>query len=250
MKNLFICALLAVQLGAAQQGHSLKPSSRALHDLMAHTELASGADTFSLQEEPGRGEKKNVSMAAIYSLLLPGMGELYVGEYGSGKYFTIAEAGLWIGWGGMQWYGSWLQNDARQFAVQHAGITTDEKDDQYYIDIGNSRSVYSYNDQVLRNGDVFKTYDPLSPYYWKWDTDASRGQYRQLRVSSDVVYNDSRFLLAAIGINHLISAINAGRLAISHNHAIDEASTIDIHADVLGTLSRPNGIVISISKKF
>ena len=34
--------------------------------------------------------KKNLGLAILYSLLLPGMGELYTDAYSSGKYFTIA----------------------------------------------------------------------------------------------------------------------------------------------------------------
>ena len=38
-----------------------------------------------------RGEKKAVGLAVVYSLVLPGMGELYADGFSSGKYFLIAE---------------------------------------------------------------------------------------------------------------------------------------------------------------
>ncbi len=250
MKTYLLFLLLIAQLAAAQD--SFKPQTRAevVRDLLGNDHNISERTVYQQSDDNTGRDKKSAALAAVYSLLLPGMGELYVGNYGSGKYFTIAEGALWLGWGGMQWYGSWLQNDARQFAVQYAEVSQEGKSDQYYIDIGNFKDVYIYNEQVLRGRDVFKTYDPNSPYYWQWDTDVHREEYRQLRVSSDEIFNNSRFLIAVIGINHLISAINAGRLAIFHNSSIDEASTIDIHANIIGTATQPQGIMISFSKSF
>jgi hypothetical protein len=244
----FVASLVLVcQSSNAQQ---LQTRRDIVNDLLGQTQMLSQRPAELFPDDNSSGEKKSVALAAVYSLVLPGMGELYVGSYGTGKYFTIAEGALWIGWGGMQWYGNWLQNDAHEFAAQHAQTSPEGKDDQYFIDIGNFKNVYVYNEQILRGRDVFGTYDPMSSYYWQWDTDANREQYRQLRVSSDEVFNNSRFVIAAIGVNHLLSAINAGRLAISHNKSIDEASTIDIHANVIGTFAHPNGIMLTVTKSF
>src|ERR1039457_6180733 len=48
--------------------------------------------------------RKSVFLAITYSILLPGMGELYAGNYASGKYFTIAEAVFWGTYIGMNQY--------------------------------------------------------------------------------------------------------------------------------------------------
>ena len=42
-------------------------------------------------------ERKSPMLAIVYSLLLPGMGELYGGDYSLGKYLTIADAVFWGG---------------------------------------------------------------------------------------------------------------------------------------------------------
>ncbi|MEJ2103128.1 MAG: hypothetical protein P8X47_00970 [Ignavibacteriaceae bacterium] len=52
-------------------------------------------------------EKKSVGLGIIYSLLLPGMGELYAGDYNTGKYFTIADGVLWGTFIGMNVYSNW-----------------------------------------------------------------------------------------------------------------------------------------------
>jgi hypothetical protein len=205
---------------------------------------------FSLNESKEVDGKKKVGLAVLYSLLLPGMGELYVGDYNTGKYLTIAEGALWITYGAFYWNGSWIQNDARRFAVQHASANIAGKGDQYFVDIGNYNSVYEYNEEILRQRNEHKVYDPQSSFYWKWDSGLNREQYRDLRVSSDNVFNNARFVLAAVAVNHLISAFNAARLTISHNNEVEETALLNIHANVIGGISNPNGIIITVSKNF
>ena len=194
--------------------------------------------------------KKNVGLALIYSLLLPGMGELYVGDYSTGKYFTMGEAALWLTYTSFELYGTWLRDDARSFAAFHAGVNPDGKDDQFFVDIGNFLNTYEYNEKKLRDREPDKLYDVNSTYFWQWDSDPNRASYRGLRISHDRVFNNTRFVVAAIIVNHVVSAVNAARLAISHNDAVDEAMLLDVRAKVIGGFSHPDGIMISVSKTF
>jgi hypothetical protein len=254
MKMFFVFALISVQFVSAQSPQRPLSRGEIVQELFSGAHVSPSLHSVTRQpsmfEESVQGEKKSIGLAVLYSMLLPGMGELYAGEYNSGKYFTIAEGALWITLGSVHWYANWLQNDARNFAVQHAGITQEGRTDQYFIDVGNFGNTYTYNQAVTRSRDYFKVYDPASSFAWQWDSEVNREQYRQLRVSSDEMFNNTRFVAAAIAINHLVSAINAGRLALSHNKSIDEAGLIDIHADVLGSFAHPDGIMISVSRNF
>jgi hypothetical protein len=253
MKYVFVATLLVAQIVSGQSSLRVQnPPAKESDSFLTGHYLSSlslpHSDLLKLDESNVSG-KKNVTLAVLYSLLLPGMGELYAGNYSTGKYFTIAEGGLWITLGAVQWYATGLQDDARRFAVQHAQINLDGKDDQYFVDIGEFQNINDYNEQILRNRDAHKVYD-LQTFYWNWDSDANRGTFDDLRVASDEKFNDVRFVAAAIGVNHLISAINAARIAISHNHSVHEASLLNMKAGVLGGLAHPNGIVISVSKNF
>jgi TM2 domain-containing membrane protein YozV len=201
-------------------------------------------------EDVTSSAKKNVGLAVLYSLFLPGMGELYVGDYGTGKYFTIGEGVLWLTYASFEVYGDWLRDDARLFATTHAGVDPSGKDDQYYVDIGNYINTYEYNEKKLRDRESGKLYDLASSYFWKWDSDASRANYRDMRVSHDHVFNNAKFVAAAIIVNHVASAINAGRLAIAHNSEVEEAGSIGVHASVIGGFARPDGIMITMTKRF
>ncbi len=203
----------------------------------------------ALETSPGTG-RKSIGLATLYSLLLPGMGELYVGEYGMGNYFTIAEGALWLGLYGVDRHATALQDDARRYAAIHAGTTLQGKDDQYFVDISNFHDVYVYNDQVLRDRDPEKVYDPMGADYWSWDSEANRNTFRDQRVSADKMFNNTRFEVAAIAVNHVVSAINAARLAFSHNRKLDALGSIDVRAGLLGMDGRPDGIVVSVAHRF
>jgi len=195
--------------------------------------------------------RKNVGLGVLYSLLLPGMGELYAGGYGSGKYFTAAEGVLWLTLGAIDIHARSMRDDARSYAALHAGFDQAGKDDAYYIDVGNFTDVWSHNEQVLRDRDAYKLYDPQSGAYWKWDSDANRELYREERVASDQMFNNTRFVAAAIAVNHVLSAINAARLIVSGNRAAGGGDgTLDIGADVMGGMAHPHGIQLSITRRF
>ena len=75
--------------------------------------------------------RKAPGLAAVYSLILPGMGELYAGDFSSGKYFLIGEGILWITFAAFEIYGDAVRDDARTYAVTYAGVSPAGKNDQF-----------------------------------------------------------------------------------------------------------------------
>jgi len=259
MKTILVLALVAVWLPPALiAGEKADRPSAAVktHDEIARDLIVHGAAPPLIDQQGfllpqvGETEQKSTGLAVVYSLLLPGMGELYAGDYGTGKYFTIAEGALALAAISFDRYGNWIKDDARQYAVTHAHSGLDGMDDQYFSVIGDYQSVYEYNEAVLRNRDAQKVYDPHSSSYWSWDTPDNRERYRQLRVSSDERFNDARFLVAAIVVNHIVSAIDAARIVIRHNGSREESGRIDIHAGIIGGIARPEGIRVTLSRNF
>jgi hypothetical protein len=249
MKYLLLLTLTMIHFVSGQTSMVIQSSRNLSTSFPPNPAVFTDKVKLTQEDFSGQPEKKNVTTAIVYSLLLPGMGELYAGNYSIGKYFTIAEGALWLTFGAYDWHATSLQDDARRFAVQHAQITINGKDDQYFVDIGEFQNVYDYNEQILRNREPEKLYN-TSTSYWNWDNNANRQYFADLRVTSDERINDLRFVAAAIAVNHIVSAINAARIAIGHNNAISEAGQINIHANVIGGLIHPNGIMISLSKGF
>jgi hypothetical protein len=202
-----------------------------------------------LQSESGG--KKSAGLAAVYSLVLPGMGELYAGGFDSGRYFLIADGLLWLTFAAFEVSGNYLQDDARAFAVSRAGIDPAGKDDQYYVDIGNFLDINEYNEKQLRDREPENLYDPAAGYGWAWDSDASRATYRDQRIESETMYNNKKFVVAGLIANRVASAINAVRSVIAHNDAIDEAlGDLSLRADIMGGFSHAHGVMLTVTRTF
>ena len=118
---------------------------------------------------PAPEAKKSVILAVVASLLIPGLGELYAGSCETGKYYLIAEGGLWLTYGGFRMHSNWLLKDAQTFASQHADANFSNKDDQYSVNIGNFNTIAEYNDAKSRNREYELIYQPTRPeYQWNW----------------------------------------------------------------------------------
>ena len=169
-------------------------------------------------------EPKSVSSAFFLSLLLPGLGEAYVGETGYTKVFMSLEA---VGWG--MFIATDLQvasrkQDYENFAVQHAGVIRSGKDDQYWIDIGKYDNIWLFNEQRRRDRDIDAIYPETSTNYWRWDQYANRLKYDEYRIGASQIDERKTFIIGGIILNHLVSAINALRLARAHNRESDQLS--------------------------
>jgi hypothetical protein len=179
------------------------------------------------------------------------MGELYAGDFSSGKYFLMSEGLLWLTYAAFEIYGNAVRDDARLYAVANAGVIASGKNDQFFVDVGNFLNTADYNDKKLRDRTPSLVYDPAAGYGWQWGSDAQRQTFRDLRVHSENMFNNNKFIGAAILINHVASAINAARAAIAHNSAVsDLLGDLRVSASVAGDPAAPRGIMITLSRGF
>lgn len=165
--------------------------------------------------------KKSVGLGVIYSLLLPGMGELYADAYNVGKYFTIAEGVLWGTLIGMNVYADWQEDNYISYAQTHAGINSENKDESYFSTISQYNSIELYNDEKALERNFKDMYDP-NKYFWKWNTTEERKIYRDMWTSTEQTRNNTRFIIGGLILNRIASAINAVRLVNSYNNRLEE----------------------------
>jgi len=203
----------------------------------------------NLEQSVGPESKKSVVLAVVASLILPGMGEWYAGSFGSGKYNLIAEGGLWLTYGGFRMHSDWLLQDARTFAIQHAGANFDNTDDQYSVNLGNYATVDEYNQAKLRNREESLVYT-ADQYHWQWDSNANRTQFKDLRIRSGEINNNAKFIIAAVVVNHLYSAFSAGRMAASYNRSLSLLENIEFRAYTINNGMQMDGVGLNISTKF
>jgi len=176
-------------------------------------------------------QKKSTGLAIVYSLLLPGMGELYADAYDSGVYFTIADGVLWGTYVGMNVYANWQKDRYIAYSQTNAGVTPENKDEDYYATIGEYLDIDQYNDQQAFEYNFDEMYN-TETHFWKWNTSEERKEYRNMWVSSEQTFNDVRFVVGALLLNRVISAINAVRLVSKYNNNLSQEVGWNVSLDV------------------
>lgn len=193
--------------------------------------------------------KKNVGLAVLYSLLLPGMGELYAESYSSGKYFTIADAALWGVYFGMNYYGNNKKDDYQAYAASNGSVNNSGKDDKYYATIGIYSSIEEYNNAKALERNFDQMYD-TEKFYWKWETNDERKTYRNLWTSSESAFNNLRFLAGALILNRVVSVINAIRLVSKYNKSRNTELSWDMSVGIENKLNLPTSFNLKFQTEF
>jgi len=242
MKKLFLLIFCFSIISFPQSSKSLFELEEEIKSVQQNSSLE--INNF-VQEKP---EKKKPILGILYSLLLPGMGELYADSYSSGKYFTIAEGALWGVFAGMNIYGKWQEDRYKSFAVSKAGITTESKDEEYYSIISQYLNIEEYNDEKA----LERKFDEIYPerFFWKWNSQQEREEYRSLWLSSEQTFNDVRFVVGAMLLNRIASAINAVRLVSAYNKKIQEDVSWNFSVGISKPVNLPQFLTINFQKSF
>jgi len=155
------------------------------------------------------GQRSNGLSPVVKSFLLPGWGEYTLDKPERGRFFTLSETALWTSFAGALIISNNYTNLFQAYAADYAGIKTDGKDRQFWVDVGNYESMVAHNEEHLR----FREFDALYPsdgeWNWEWSSDSKRKQFRDYRVYSDTWALGAKFVAGSIVINHIVSAIDA-----------------------------------------
>jgi len=194
-------------------------------------------------------EKKSKGLAVLYSILLPGMGELYADNYSSGQYFTIADGVIWGFVTGYSIYGNNKEDDYRSYAQTFGGVNLDDKDSKYFSDISAYQNIEQFNTEKELNRQFDETYD-LTTHSWNWETADQRKEYRSMWTDSEGAFNNVRFAVGALIVNRVISAINAVRSVSAYNKREENKLSWDINFGTKLNPNLPSGIVMNFRKSF
>ncbi len=172
------------------------------------------------------------------------MGELYAGGYSSGKYFTIAEGALWGIFIGMNTYANWQKDRYEAYAVTNGGVSSTGKGSDFYATIGDYSNVNQYNDEQALNRDFSAMYN-VETNYWNWPTTEQRKTYRGMWTSSEQTFNDIRFVVGALIVNRIASAINAVRLVSAYNKNLDTDLSWNVSVGLQNRAELPTSLVLN-----
>lgn len=213
------------------------------NNLMVNSEL----NQSSFPEESFK--KKSPGLAILYSMLLPGMGELYAGDYSTGKYFTIADGVLWGVFTGITIYGNNKEDDYRSFAEAKGSVNLDGKDDIYFAEISVYENIDDFNRAKELNRDFNEVYN-LDTHYWAWYGSSERKEYRELWSSSENAKNNVRFAVGALLLNRIVSSIFAVRAVSAHNKKVQNKISWNLNFGVERNLYKPNTLVMNFKHSF
>lgn len=228
-KNIFTLAVVLVLSGnLSAMDFQKTPIQTELQNsiLMANDTWDLSGDNSNNQEnvQYNNNEKKQYSVkkAILYSALIPGMGEYYVGNKTKARFFFSAEVLTWVGYISFNALGNWKKDDYINLAAEKAGAQLEGKDDTFLDLVGFYDSREQYNT-------LGRVSDPERPYLydtpsddWYWESTQDRMNYREIKNSSKEMYRRRDFMIFAAIANRLISVIDAIR---DVNHANRQIST-------------------------
>ncbi len=197
---------------------------------------------------------KSKSKAVLLSVLVPGAGQYYLGEKARGEIFMGVELLTWVGFAVFQHSASWKKDAYIDYAVLHAGIDPDGKDDEFYKNV----SFYDSREQYNESGRII---DPRGPYYdvnastyWYWDETDNRNVFRDLRNDSKSDYRKTTFLLGVAVLNRVLSGIDTFRIARKLQGRSGSLSVVDETKIKFDFDANPFGsnpkVGFTLSKKF
>ena len=230
--------LLAATAATAQTVTDVEPwaplatlygDSRAIQladDTTADAALASRQDPAAA--ETASAPKATSKKALLYSLILPGWGELSMGAKGRATGFFIAEGLIWASYAYWQVAGNLREDDYIEQANVSAGVGVSQESDDYWKLVGqygaSSGGTGTYEEELRREARDLYPVDPVAQdayvaenlptgdRAWTWNTSQAQDLYRDTRESSNSAYNRAKYSFAAALLNRVLSVIDVQML--------------------------------------
>lgn len=243
-----IILLLVVRTNCFSQNNLFKTEKQNLQQLKSQAfPQESISNKFELKNTTAVS-KKSPGLALLFSLILPGAGHYYLNRMDVGKYFLAADAASWIGLISLNIYGNNVRNDSRKYSREHAGVNNiDNKNDDYFINVGNFNNIYEYNNEKLSFGEYSKLYD-VNQYFWNWDSENNRFIFERQRRNSEKIYNSRIIFGSILIINRVVSGISAFFIA---NKKDSRKSSLNIEPQLMYNNDYTfDGVKINLSKNF
>lgn len=171
------------------------------------------------------GTRPGGRKALLLSLLLPGLGEMSLGERGRATGFFIAEGAVWTHFVWFQVAGHLRKDNYIEQAQLHAGVGVSSADDTYWKLLGQYQTsagtgATAYEEALRREArDNFPNDPAAQDQYvaerlpsgdraWSWSGTDAQANYKETRESSRRAFDRSKYSIAAAIANRLLSAID------------------------------------------
>ena len=199
---------------------------------------------------PARGEPTRAPsplQEALFSLVLPGSGQMRMGSHGKAYVFIAAEAISWMSFLGFNFYGHSIENDARIYGYARAGADFHRSDAAYWSAVELNLSREAYLEELRRIARSIYPDDPEAQQAyvqdnaveceWRWTSQSEWYRFQDLRKSARVIFSRADLLLGVVALNHLISAVDAFLTARGFKEGPLEGVSLDVHFNPHGSWS-------------
>ncbi len=203
---------------------------------------------------PPTPRKVSFFKAGIYSALVPGLGEYYVGHRSKARVFFAVETATWISFFSFHIYGNWKENDMVQFAAEHANAHLENKNDEFKDWVG-------FYDDIDQFNSLGRVQDQNRPYlidnaenHWRWQTLSEQSIYRHLKNRSREAHRRRDFMVGLAVVNRIVSIIDAVRDARRSQREI-KGSEFSIANGItyrieIDPFDRERPLLMALSKRF
>ena len=186
------------------------------------------------------GEQRSFRRALLYSLVLPGAGQLYLGNTTRAKVMLVAEVSVWTGFGFYRLQGKMREERYKQIARLFAGVER-EMDDEYYKILAYYPSSREYNIDVMREArnkykddrdkqmEYFHSHGYFGEDSWEWQDLSMQEEFRRTRILSRRSYRRSVLTTGFALLNRLVSVLDV-YLYMKLNRR-PEAPRLGMHVD-------------------
>ena len=164
---------------------------------------------YTQQLDPTVDQQKPFFSPVVKSLVLPGWGEYSLDNQIRGRIFVLSETVLLLAILGSYSVAQRQEKEYKAYAAEHAGIDLIGKDRQFWVDIGNYSSLFTFNEEHLRWRDFNALYEDNDTWAWAWDSSNNRERFENTRIASDSWRLRGSFLIGGVVLNHIVSAIDA-----------------------------------------
>ena len=154
-------------------------------------------------------DQKPLISPVVKSLVFPGWGEYSLDNQTRGRVFVLSETILLLAILGSYSVAQRKETEYKAYAAEHAGIDPLGKNRQFWVDIGNYSSLFTYNEEHLRWRDFNALYENNDTWAWAWDSNNNRERFENTRIASDIWRLRGSFLIGGVVLNHIVSAIDA-----------------------------------------
>ena len=158
----------------------------------------------------------------IKSFIVPGWGEKVLQNTSRARLFSNIELSLWTACIGTYAFSFNQMLNYKSFAVEHAGVSSVGRNKKYWVDIGNYIDLDQHNSEHLRWRYLDEIYNETDR--WDWDNKNNMKNFESMRIRSDMLAKTGEYIIGAIIMNHILSAIDT--LYFIRSKKVDEVAVI------------------------